>query len=322
MSSYELSSAELEFFRGTFAGGVAKEAVELSPDTVEALNIPTVSPEVLGRLEESAADVIGDSGAGPDGPAEQGGQEPETGLGEQIEQEKKEPEPVEPPSRLTHGSAWNNKRAHPLELLGILSARYGDRWVEWEPETLLWALRRDFGSVGELSRAKVAALRVAVSTDIPWQDWDAFEDCGQAWNDTVPIVGSFQPLTPMQAAFTVSILRAIRPGDEFAHEVLTYIAAILHDHGWVYAPEEYFDGTEQVLLIPPESLAVRGEVENAWKQINGIDPNTVHWREDSPVDIHLLKLATVRLYLEQRAQLYRDPMEQSQASPASSDVSS
>src|SRR5690606_7925038 len=114
------------------------------------------------------------------------------------------------------------------------------------------------------------ALRVAVTTDLPWLDWDVFEDSGLTWNDTIPIIGAFQPMTPAQTAFTVQILRAIRSDEPFDTEVKAYIAAILEEHGFVYAPKEYFDGAQELLDRKVWLAGFRQQVAMAWERIKDV----------------------------------------------------
>jgi hypothetical protein len=178
--------------------------------------------------------------------------------------------------------------------------RYQEEWVEWEPETLWWALRRDFGPVGEVSRNKIMALRLAATTDAPWLDWDTFENCSLAWNDIIPLFGAYQPVTPAQAAFGVHVLRAIRGDEQFSWEVRVYIAATLEEHGFVYAPEEFFDGAQEVIDRKLWLHGFKSELASAWEKVREIDPQTIEWDEANPLHVHLVKLAVVHRYLLER----------------------
>jgi hypothetical protein len=213
--------------------------------------------------------------------------------------------PVEPPlpSRLTHGRLFTDKRAHPLQIFDILNMRYQEEWVEWEPETLWWALRRDFGPVGEVARNKIMALRLAATTDAPWLDWDTFENSTLAWNDVIPLFGAYQPVTPAQAAFGVHVLRAIRGDEEFRWEVKAYIAATLEDHGFVYAPAEWFDGAQDVIDRKLWLVGFKSAVADAWEKVREIDPQEIDWDDNNPIHVHLVKLAVVNKYLMERQAL-------------------
>jgi hypothetical protein len=222
------------------------------------------------------------------------------------------------PSRATHGRLFADKRANPLQMLKVLEGKYGTKWAEWEPATLWWALRRDFGPVGELARNKILALKVAATTGTPWHDWDIFEKCGLAWNDIMPVIGTFQPMTPMQCAFAVEILRDVRPDEEFRTEVNAYIAAILEEDGFALAPEEYFAGAQALIDRKPWLVGLKHQVVTAWERAKDVDPTQIDWRDDNPVDIHVLKLAVVKRYLEERHNLRMTPVGGTAASTTAS----
>jgi hypothetical protein len=289
-------------------GPVEKRAVELNPDTAAALGGP--SPEQLDQLEQAAASspppasddeqVATPDAAPTEAPPVDG-----------FDRVDEEPDPddeslaaaPELPSRMTHGKLFTDKRAHPLQLLDVLTLRYKTAWADWEPETLWWALRRDFGPVGDLVRNKIMALRVAVTTDTPWLDWDNFEDVGLTFNDVVPVIGQFQPMNSMQMAFAVDVLREIRSDETFDDEVKAYIAALLEEGGWVYAPEEYFGPAQELLDRRVWMLTLKDQIQTTWEHVQNVDPATIEWREDNPVDVQVLRLFAVKRYLQERAHL-------------------
>jgi len=339
VASYDANEAEVGFFKDLLHGEtIEKKAANLAPDTADFLGVKTVSPQILKDLEAQAGE--GEPSEQEPLPARPKGQNPpaqkaeaktpveapprveeapaeeapveavkavDVGSAEPTDAEPEpEPEPAaepELPGRETHGKLFTNRRAHPLQIFDVLIMRYKQAWPEWEPDTLWWALRRDFGPVGEIARNKIQALTFAASTDTPWLDFDSFENCGQAWNDFLPIFGAFQPLTPMQVAFAVQVLRGIRPEDEFGHEVNAYIAAVLDEHGWVYAPEEWFAGAQAILDRKDWLVGLKADVAQAWKHIKDIPAQEIEWEGDDARSIHLLKLAVVKSYLDGRAEL-------------------
>jgi hypothetical protein len=300
-----------------------KVAVDLEPETAKALGIPTVSPAILRDLERKAGEPAQGVEPEPELAPAGGPTEPmDVDMPAQVDEIPAGDEEVaepELPSRTTHGKLFTDKSAHPLQLLDTLSMRYGTEWAEWESDTLWWALRKDFGPVGEITRNKIMALRTAVTSDLPWLDWDVFEDSGLSWNDTIPVIGTFQPMSPRQMAFTVQILKAIRSDEAFENEVKAYISALLEEDGWVYAPEEYFDGAQELLDRRVWLVGFKQEVAMAWDRIRDVDPTTIQWRNDNPLDIHLLKLMVVKRYIDgrntNRATVPGAPTNSSTASP-------
>jgi hypothetical protein len=301
------NSAERGFFSAILEERpLIKRAENLDPSTADVLGIQSVSPSILSNLEAEAqkpvlvppnedsepeaSQELADAGPGIDiGPGDNTDEEPLS----------TEETPVEPelPSRLTHGRLLTNKQAHPLQIFDILNMRYQEEWIEWEPETLWWALRRDFGPVGEISRNKIMALRLAASTDAPWLDWDTFENSTLAWNNIIPLFGAFQPVSSAQAAFGVFVLRSIRGDEEFSWEVRAYVAAMLEEDGLVYAPAEWFDGAQEIIDRKIWLLGFKAEVESAWKKISELDPTHIEWDDSNPVDVHLLKLFVIKQYM-------------------------
>jgi len=317
MSRHSPNKAEAGFFAAMLQDGpLVKRATDLEPDTAAILGVQSVSPSSLKALEGQSPPQAPQPSAEPEteeaepsSPEELGSLE-ESAAGVDMdgfdrtdaEPPTSEETPVEPdlPSRLTHGKLFTDKRAHPLQVYDILCMRYQEDWVEWEPETLWWALRRDFGPVGEVARNKIMALRLAAVTDAPWLDWDTFENSSLAWNDTIPLIGAFQPIMPTQAAFGVQVLRTLRGDEEFSWEVKAYIAAILEENGFVYAPDEWFAGAQEVIDRKVWLVGFKTEVASAWEKVKDVDPSTVDWDDSNPLDVHLVKLAVVKRYLEGR----------------------
>lgn len=320
MGRHSPNLAERGFFAAILEDGpLVKRAVDLDPDTAAILGVQSVSPSTLKNLEsqappsvepeqtaprpEDAATDEEADGADPNELEQSAGGVDLAGFDRADEEPvSDEDTPAEPPlpSRLTHGKLFTDKRAHPLQIFDILNMRYQEEWVEWEPETLWWALRRDFGPVGEVSRNKIMALRLAASTDAPWLDWDTFENCTLAWNDVIPLFGAYQPVTPAQAAFGVQVLRAIRGDEEFSWEVKVYIAATLEEHGFVYAPEVFYDGAQEVIDRKLWLHGFKSELTSAWERVRDLDPQQIEWDETNPLHVHLVKLAVVHRYLLER----------------------
>lgn len=305
----------------TFFGALLeldKKAVDLSqatrgaleldadPDTLDALEVAATSRAATGAREDAP---VADEEPPPEAAAPPAvlvgappphDEEPRPELGDGDTDEATAPAA---PGRATHGTIFSARRTHPLHLLDVLSAKYGDEWLAWEPATLWWAIRRDFGAVGELTRNKIFALRVATKSYRPWSEWDTFEKCGLAWNDLLPVFGAWQPMPPSHVAFTVEVLRAIHPEAPWTHEVAAYQAMILDDNGFVYAPPEWFPGAQALLDRNANTAAFRDEVARAWQRVAGRDLSTVTWRAESPLDIHLGRLFVVATYLAARAGL-------------------
>jgi hypothetical protein len=219
----------------------------------------------------------------------------------------------ETPTRAGQGKIFSGRRTHPLRLFDVLMAKYRDAWIHWEPETLWWAIRRDFGPVGEVTRNKIEAVRTALLTSRPWDEWDVFEKCGVAWNDLMPIFGAYQPMSPSQLAFAVHVAHSLEPDMAFSPEVCAYMAAVLDDAGFVYAPPDWFPDEVQLLLDRKAwTVATKVNVVALWEKVQHVDPSGIDWNQDNHLDVQVAKLMAIREYLRAREQVrVGDPREES-----------
>lgn len=190
--------------------------------------------------------------------------------------------------------------AHPLKIVVLLKAKYNDNWVEWLPETLWEAIRRDIGSVSDVSQNKIQALSVALATDFPWQDWTTFENCGRAFNDTIPVFGQIQPLSPAETAFTITVLKKLNKYD-FSDEVLGYIGSVCLYNGIIYAPPKWFAKAQGLIDQQGKNPELKDKIKAAWKIAEKKDLLNVEFNIEKPVDVHVAKLWAIQEYLRDKA---------------------
>lgn len=269
-------SAETQFLNSLFAGQELDDAIrqlvkegQLTQETIEALGIENA--ELLDKLEEQAQYSSPKS--------------------EKKEKVQKPPQEIE-----VSANFFKSTETHPLALLAVVKSKYNDEWVRWLPETLWEAIRSDFGPVSDVTKNKLQAISVALSTDAPWQDWTTFENCGRAFNDSIPVFGQIQPLSPVETAFNVQLLRKLNVFD-FSDEVLGYIAAVCLYNGIVYAPKEWFNKAQVFIDAQNKNLELKKEVEAAWKAIRKQELYDVELKEDEPLHVHIAKLWAVKEYL-------------------------
>jgi len=123
---------------------------------------------------------------------------------------------------------------HIYKLNDLLIGRYGTEWLEWLPETLWQTIYDEFAlNPPRLLRDKILALKAAHTTNLPWVEWDVFENTGEAFNDEIPNFTIMEPLSPGECLTTVTALNRIRK-DKYAPEVLIYIANCFFNDGYVY----------------------------------------------------------------------------------------
>ena len=196
---------------------------------------------------------------------------------------------------------FRNEMTHPATLAFVLSERYGNGWLEWESETLFYAIRRDFGPLNPIVRHSIQALRVSITTNLAWFDWDVFENTGHAWTGTIPRFGEYQPLSSLYVAFANETLDTLRSDEEWSAEVSAYMAAVLDQEGFVFAPEEWFPGAQRLLDRNKEGHVLRDQVEMVWRKAQNADPSDIEWSPSDALDIQIGRLTAIRLYLEQRS---------------------
>lgn len=270
-------SAETQFLSNLFEGQefdkIAVQLIKegkLTQNTIDALGIK--EPEFLEQLEEQAQSSV-----------------------PQEETEKQD--------QIVPKTFFKSTETHPLALLAVVKNKYNDEWVRWLPETLWEVIFRDFGPVSDVTRNKIQALSVALSTDAPWQDWTTFENCGKAFNNSIPVFGQIQPLSPVETAFTVQLLKKLNVFD-FSDEVLGYIASVCLYNGIVYAPKEWFDKAQPFIDAQNKNPEFKREVEAAWKAIKKQELYDVELKEEDPLHVHIAKLWAIKEYLrEMKARL-------------------
>ena len=272
-----MRSSETAFFN-TLSEGIDKKAL-LSEESASALEVH--DPALLEQLEMYASNRPKKD----DQP-----QEVDPEVEEELPPEKVKLD-IQASRNVLKGST-----THPLLIAALMKTKYGDSWASWLPETLWETLRRDIGPVSEVSQNKIQALAVSLATNFTWSDWTTFENCGRAFNNTIPIFGQLQPLSPGEAAFTVSVLDALTE-EELSSEVLGYIASVCMYNGIVYAPEDMFGKVQPFIDAQSKDTAIRDEVKKAWASLGKQDISQVDLIDDRPLDVQVTKLWSVREYL-------------------------
>lgn len=275
-----MSQADLDFFN-KLSESLDKQA-QLSEQSITALDVE--KPELLQQLEEQAS-----SDPSEEAPPEPQPEQPPEMV--ELAGEQQEDPPLVIPKNL-----FRIEEIHPLKLLMVLRYKYKDNWVEWLPETLWETIRRDIGAISEINQNKVQALAVSLSTDAPWQDWTTFENVGRAFNDTLPVFGLMQPLSPAEAAFTVLLLKKLHDF-AFSGETLGYIASVCLYNGIVYAPQKWFGKVQPMIDNQNSAHDIRDAVIKAWQVVKGKPLEDVAFNDSKPVDVHVAKLWAIGEYI-------------------------
>jgi hypothetical protein len=189
----------------------------------------------------------------------------------------------------------------------------GEGCRAWEPESLWLTLDRRKINVPALNRDKILAAHTITMIPAFWWEVNCFQNTVMAFNNVLSNPGALQEATPGQLAwgvFEAEMIYTYADFDEtpeFDREPALYTGACLHRAGYILAPDLLHfaqDALDGFNKGKTSSLEV-SEVRRAWKQLNGKTLKQ-DWKDDDPLDVQLSRLASVSLYIEDRAQRYKD----------------
>jgi hypothetical protein len=127
---------------------------------------------------------------------------------------------------------------HPLKLVAELEDTLGEDWVEWEPETIRESIIKEAGvEPSDDVMSKIMAVKIIIHRpEIFFDDWMAMEKISVALNDQTPMMGMIEEVPIEWLSNAVSIVTKLAGDGDFGSDVEGYVAARLHDQGYVVAP--------------------------------------------------------------------------------------
>jgi hypothetical protein len=157
------------------------------------------------------------------------------------------PEDVEKTSALRFGTAeplpsvtmkniWRHPNAHPMALTLILLNKYGNEYLEWEPEALRTTLKKDETLISDSVWTKILAARVGMMSPAPWRQWEQFHHVVNGLAGRPP---NFVYLERPEIGFIMAGIDTMKMMDRprpFAEDIAKFVAATLRERGIVYAP--------------------------------------------------------------------------------------
>ena len=188
---------------------------------------------------------------------------------------------------------------HVLDLKDSLVDTFGTSWIEFYPEVITSEILN--GQSNEILFNKIMALQVAVSTDTPWIEWHIFEKVGKSFMHQVPDFTFNQPLSTGECLATRSILKRLRPEEEFSREVMIYIAQIARSEGYLYLPEDL--DLSEIQGILDEYIfdgALKEEVREKWQKVKKSDKLlNMSIDEENPLQVQIGKLVVLNQFLKE-----------------------
>lgn len=122
------------------------------------------------------------------------------------------------------------KPSSAIALAALAEKKIGPAFVDYDPEAL-----RDLGFTDDEITKMMAAKVVLYDTE-PFVHWHVFEKVAAALVDRLVMFDVTQDLTVAEVAWAVDAMRYLDAETPFSHEVVAYVAGLLHEEGFVVAP--------------------------------------------------------------------------------------
>lgn len=138
---------------------------------------------------------------------------------------------------VTSKQAFTHKDTHPLVLDLLMIGEFGPDYLGWEPETCWVEIRKTWGgSVSELNRNKIQAMRTVHVTDQPYNRWEVFDLVCAGLVGSSPRFDLIQKPSPHRAALALDVMAQVKEDVVVNPEVMKYCGAVMLDYGMVYGP--------------------------------------------------------------------------------------
>lgn len=200
-------------------------------------------------------------------------------------------------------SLFEKPEASASELFIAARRHLGPDFVNFEPETL-W----ETFNVEAVNRDQLlAAINVATMASF-WWDFRVFGNSSLAFGDHAvnpDAIPRPEAKDMAWAVFEAEMLNGLsdEPAEtELGEEVVAYIATVLHEEGFVVAPD-LLEEVQETLdrMTSPEGLELKDAILRQWDDLQTQDLERWSPSNDA-IGVQLARLAEVRLYLVKRAQ--------------------
>jgi len=187
-----------------------------------------------------------------------------------------------------------------IELKNLLFRKYGAEWLDWYPEVLSQTL---FGANEDnILMNKIQAIKVCLSSDAPWVEWNIFENVGKAFNHQIPNFSIIQPLSLGECLVTGELLTQLREGEQFSGEVLAYVGAVAANENYLYIPIDFQLGKAQKNLDKfTHDHETRDKIAKIWGSIQGKNLLAAEYNEDNLLHQQIGKLAVLNQYVKENS---------------------
>jgi len=184
----------------------------------------------------------------------------------------------------------------------------GQQCMAWEPESVWLELEDKDVDLPELNRSKFLAASSLLQEPAFYWDANLFENTALAFNSEPVLPEMLQEASPGQLSWAVyeaeMLMYSIGTDPDFDYEPAKYAAVVLHRDGFLLAPELLEFAQEELDKLTRGHKDLRSEVENRWKRTDRDNLDTLEL-EEKPVDVQVGLLASVQLYVRERAEQYK-----------------
>jgi len=194
--------------------------------------------------------------------------------------------------------------AHPVAISWLLGAMYGDAWTGWEPETIEQTIEQDTGiKISTVIQSKIAALKVVLNVPSRVSDeWHIFEKVCVAFDGNPPRMNIVEDLSPETMTFGITCIQQVAGlAWSPSQELQTYVAARLHDAGFVVPPPPMAWSNDELKKMGSDTTGLASKVIRRYAQVLAGGDGAAAHGEDEQVNIQVDRILRCNTYALDKA---------------------
>lgn len=211
--------------------------------------------------------------------------------------------------------AVKNEDSPASALLVAMRMLFSNQCLAWEPESFWVACEVEHSvDVPVANRAKFMAALTLILAPRFYSDANVYEKTCLAFNDVVPIPDAINEASPAQLAWgTIEaelIMQSEGQEPEFDYEPARYAATSMAHDGLLVAPGAlaFAQSALNEQARSPQEDTIRA-VHQKWEELSKDSKALRNYAYDNnPVDVQLAKLASIELYIQDKAARYQDSL--------------
>ena len=199
-----------------------------------------------------------------------------------------------------------NEDAFATLLYRICVNRYGEQLLEWESDTILLAIHKDFGAdVPEVNLDKILSI-VALKNSLNGQlcffnEVNCFKNTVQAFNHIPPNYQFMGASLPEHIHWTLHEIALLFPEYKLHEEPAKYLGLCYHKIGAMVVPEDIKE-YQELLDYYNKNIAIVPKVKEYIKTEIDVDPDTLP--DDDFMNVQLLIAKADVMYMANKKEEY------------------